>query len=64
MKSINVLAFRYLWQQKKRTALTVLGIIISMAMLTSMGTVLVSYRDTLIQEVKEKKALIMVFFQV
>ncbi|WP_353893014.1 ABC transporter permease [Proteinivorax hydrogeniformans] len=55
MKSITSLALRYLWQQKKRTGLTILGIIISVSMITSIGTILMSFRDTEIQRIKEEE---------
>ncbi|WP_353893009.1 FtsX-like permease family protein [Proteinivorax hydrogeniformans] len=53
MKSITSLALRYLWQQKKRTCLTILGIIISVSMITSIGIILVSFRDAEIERQKE-----------
>ena len=46
MITLTKLAIRYLKEQKKRTALTLLGIIISVAMISSIGTMLNSIRHT------------------
>ncbi|WP_350343348.1 FtsX-like permease family protein [Proteinivorax tanatarense] len=53
MKCITTLALRYLWQQRKRTALTILGIIISVSMLTSIGILLLSFWESEIERQKE-----------
>lgn len=42
MKSLSQVAVRYLLEKKKRTILTILGIIISVAMITSIGTMIYS----------------------
>ncbi|QNO15292.1 ABC transporter permease [Alkalicella caledoniensis] len=42
MKSLNQVGIRYLKEQKKRTILTIMGIIISVAMITSIGTMMYS----------------------
>lgn len=42
MKSLNQVGIRYLKEQKKRTILTIIGIIISVAMITSIGTMMYS----------------------
>lgn len=42
MKSLSQVSIRYLKEQKKRTLLTILGIIISVAMITSIGTMMYS----------------------
>ncbi|WP_350343351.1 FtsX-like permease family protein [Proteinivorax tanatarense] len=49
MEAITSLGLRYLLENKIRTALTILGIIISVAMITSIGTILVSFRDAEIE---------------
>ncbi|WP_350343350.1 FtsX-like permease family protein [Proteinivorax tanatarense] len=57
MKSMGTLAMRYLWYQKKRTALTILGIIISVSMFTSIATLMLSFRDAELKRVKEVKGV-------
>lgn len=50
MKNYTGLTVKYLKGQKKRTWLTILGIVLSVALLTSIGTIGVSYRDKLIRQ--------------
>lgn len=50
MNNYTGLTVKYLKGQKKRTWLTILGIVLSVALLTSMGTIGVSYRDKLIRQ--------------
>ncbi|WP_350343354.1 FtsX-like permease family protein [Proteinivorax tanatarense] len=53
MKSVTSLALRYLWYKKRKTVLTVLGIIISVSMLTSIGTISVTFREDQIDRYKK-----------
>lgn len=50
MNNYTGLTVKYLKGQKKRTWLTILGIVLSVALLTSIGTIGVSYRDKLIRQ--------------
>lgn len=50
MKLISKLTLRYIQKNKMRTVLTLLGIIISIAMLVSIGIIIESYRDQMIQD--------------
>lgn len=50
MNNYTGLTVKYLKGQKKRTLLTILGIVLSVALLTSIGTIGVSYRDKLIRQ--------------
>lgn len=45
MRSYNEITYRYLKHQKKRTILTVLGIVLSVALITAIFTMAVSLRD-------------------
>ena len=49
MKNYSQITSRYLRQQKKRTILTIIGIILSVALITGVGTILVSFRDLTIK---------------
>ena len=50
MNNYTALTLKYLKGQKKRTWVTILGIALSVALLTSIGTIGVSYRDKLIRQ--------------
>ena len=49
MRSYNEITYRYLKGQKKRTLLTIIGIILSVALITSIGTMVVSAREMMIK---------------
>lgn len=48
MKSYKDITYRYFKGQKNRTLLTLLGIILSVALISAVGTIAVSFRDALI----------------
>lgn len=50
MKGYSEITYRYLKHQKKRSILTVVGIILSVALLTAIFTMMVSLRDKMINE--------------
>ena len=50
MRSYKEITYRYLKGQKNRTLLTILGIILSVAMISAIGTIIVSARGALITE--------------
>jgi ABC-type transport system, involved in lipoprotein release, permease component len=50
MKSWEDITFRYLKAQKKRTILTIVGVMLSVALITAIGTMVASMRDMLIRE--------------
>lgn len=49
MKNYKQITYKYLKQQRNRTLLTILGIILSVAMISSIGTIIEGARNTLIQ---------------
>lgn len=51
MKSYSDITYRYLKLQKKRSILTVIGITLSVALLTAIFTMMVSLRDNMIRDV-------------
>lgn len=51
MKSYKDITYRYFKGQKNRTLLTLLGIILSVALISAVGTIAVSFRDALIIDV-------------
>ncbi|MDF2547581.1 MAG: permease [Anaerosolibacter sp.] len=53
MKSYRNLTFRYLKNQKKRTLLTILGVILSIALITAIGTMMESLNHKNIEDVKK-----------
>ena len=53
-KSYAEITYRYLKRQKKRTLLTVIGIILSVALITSIGTMVISARDMMIRNEIER----------
>ncbi|MBU5439701.1 ABC transporter permease [Tissierella sp. MSJ-40] len=50
MKSYKEITYRYLKGQRNRTLLTILGIILSVAMISAIGTIIVSTRGALIKQ--------------
>ncbi|WMM25160.1 ABC transporter permease [Tissierella sp. MB52-C2] len=50
MKSYKEITYRYLKGQKNRTLLTILGIILSVALISAIGTIIVSARGALITD--------------
>lgn len=50
MKNYTGITFKYLKVQKKRTILTLLGIILSVALITSIGTMIVSMQDQMLRD--------------
>ncbi|MBB6214360.1 putative ABC transport system permease protein [Anaerosolibacter carboniphilus] len=53
MKSYRQLTFRYLKNQKKRTLLTILGVILSIALITAIGTMMESLNHKNLEDVKK-----------
>ncbi|MBV1819175.1 ABC transporter permease [Anaerosalibacter bizertensis] len=51
IKNYKQITYRYLKVQKKRTILTIIGIILSVALITAIGTMVVSIRDAAIKNV-------------
>lgn len=52
MKSYGEISNRYMKQNKKRTALTVFGIALATILIFAVGTFLLSFRDSMIKEVR------------
>lgn len=52
MKSYSEITGRYLKVQKKRTILTIIGIVLSVALITSIATMFKSFQDNRIRQVK------------
>lgn len=52
MKSYKSITTRYMKVQKKRTLLTMLGIVMSIALISGIGTIVYSYMDARIHEAK------------
>jgi putative ABC transport system permease protein len=50
MKNYSSITYKYLKVQKKRTILTLLGIILSVALITSIGTMIVSMQDQMLRD--------------
>lgn len=50
MKGYKHMIYRYLKGQRNRTLLTILGIILSVAMISAIGTIIVSAKDVLLKE--------------
>lgn len=50
MKSYKDITYRYLKGQKNRTLLTILGIILSVAMISAIGTIIISARGAMLDE--------------
>lgn len=54
IKSYTALSNRYLKHNKKRSTLTIIGIILSVALISSIGTFLVTMQNTMLKEAIEK----------
>ena len=52
MKNYSEITYKYLKVQKKRTILTIVGIVLSVALITSIGTMFMSYRSKAIRQAK------------
>ncbi|WP_138203106.1 ABC transporter permease [Haloimpatiens lingqiaonensis] len=63
MKSYLDITKRYLKNQKKRTILTSVGIILSVALICAVGTLLVSFRQSEIESIKKNEADYHVMFK-
>ena len=50
MKNYSEISNRYMKQNKKRTSLTVLGIILATVLIFAVGTFLLSFRDSMLVE--------------
>jgi len=50
MRNYKDITFRYLKVQRKRTVLTLIGILLSVALISAIGTMIVSMRDKLIRD--------------
>lgn len=62
MNNYKQITYKYLKQQRNRTLLTILGIIISVAMISSIGTIIESARNSMIkQEIEENGSYHAVF---
>lgn len=55
MKSYSEVANRYMQQNKKRTILTILGITLATILVFAIGTFLLSFRDTLISNIRSER---------
>lgn len=54
MKSYGEISNRYMKQNKKRTALTILGIVLATVLIFAVGTFLLSFRDSMISEIRSQ----------
>lgn len=54
MKSYGQLTVKYLKEHKKRTALTLLGIILAIALFSALGTLYYSWKDSVIKDIKSR----------
>lgn len=55
MKSYSEITVRYLKQNKKRTVLTIVGIILAISLFSGIGNLFFSMRDNFIQREREQK---------
>lgn len=55
MKHFSEISYKYLNAQKKRSVLTIIGIILSVALFTSIGTLINSYRENEIKNIIETR---------
>ena len=62
IKNYKQITYRYLRVQKKRTILTIIGIILSVALITAIGTMVISMRDAAIKDVIKGKGNYHVIF--
>ncbi|WP_461614184.1 FtsX-like permease family protein [Clostridium sp. Marseille-QA1073] len=63
MKSYSEITGRYLKVQKKRTILTIIGIVLSVALITSIATMFKSFQDNRIRQVKENSGDFHILFK-
>ncbi|GAA0123489.1 ABC transporter permease [Clostridium faecium] len=63
MKSYSEITGRYLKVQKKRTILTIIGIVLSVALITSIATMFKSFQDNKIRQVKENSGDFHILFK-
>ena len=54
MKSYGQLTYKYLREHKKRTALTLLGIMLAIALFSAIGTLYYSLKDAVIKDIKAR----------
>lgn len=52
MKNYSDISLRYMKQNKKRTALTIMGITLATILIFAIGTFLLSFRDSMIEDIK------------
>ena len=65
MRSYKEITYRYLKGQKNRTLLTILGIILSVAMISAIGTIILSVRGALITEtIRENGSYHAIFMEI
>ena len=50
MKILNKLTIKHLIMNKKRTIVTIIGVILSTALMVGIGLIISSFRETLIKE--------------
>ena len=53
MKNYSEISLRYMKQNKKRTALTIMGITLATILIFAIGTFVLSFRDTMIEDIRE-----------
>ena len=53
MKILNKLTIKYLLMNKKRTIVTIIGVILSTSLMVGIGLIVSSFRDSLIKDTKE-----------
>ena len=56
MNILNKLTQKHLTMNKKRTIVTIVGIILSTALMVGIGLLLSTFRESMIQEVKQTAA--------
>ncbi|MDD6796650.1 MAG: hypothetical protein PUE01_14810, partial [Clostridiaceae bacterium] len=54
MKSYSEISNRYMKENKKRTALTIVGITLATILIFAIGTFLLSFRDSMIEQLRAK----------
>ena len=55
MKNYNDIATRYMKENKKRTSLTILGIVLATVLIFAIGTFLLSFRNSLIKDCRSER---------
>lgn len=63
MKNYSHISYRYLENSKKRSILTCIGIILSVALICAIGTLIVSYRENDMEQTKKDKGEFHVVFE-